>query len=228
MRRSILFTLALLLPATVFGQALYHLDEPDLPADVQRPAHDALGKQEGRIVGAKSVPGHQGRALHFDGGNDFVFVPRTVFNHFQNTAYVEAWIRPAAYPTGPRGCAATIFRKRADNNDWGLTLQPNGALACNIYGSNGDAAGTSGGNAPVGAWTSVACYYDGSRLHLLVNSREVGTDAKQLTLDWTTGYRATQIGNNTTDAGVNCPDYGFHGDIDEVAILPAPQSLSQP
>ena len=216
--------LLVLLAAPAFGQATYHFEEPGTPTvrDSSGAQHDATRQ------GATLTTGHTGIAAHFQGGSDAIIVPKAVFARLGRTAHVEAWVRPFTYPTGRPGCASTIFRKRADRNDWSLTLEQDGSIACTLYGTDGTAASVHGGSAPPRTWTKVACTYDGTALELRINDALIASDPTPLLLDWLQGYRAAEIGNNTTDAGMNCPDYAFHGEIDDVIISARPPRRTTP
>lgn len=216
--------LLVLFASPVFGQATYRFEEPGTTTVVDSSGahHDATRH------GATLTTGHTGIAAHFQGGEDHILLPKSVFATFENTAHVEAWVRPFTYPTGRPGCASTIFRKRADNNDWSLTLEQDGSIACTLYGADGTTASVHGGSAPRRVWTKVACTYDGAGLQLRINDTLTASDSTRLTLDWQQGYRRTEIGNNTTDAGLNCPDYAFHGEIDDVIIASRPPGRTPP
>src|SRR5262249_49450010 len=139
--------------------------------------------------------------------SDAVTVPSTVFNGFKNSAYVEAQVRPSSYPNGL--CRGTIFRKRGDFNDWGLDLRSDGTVEC--YLPNG---GARGGSVPLNQWSKVACSWDGSAITLKINEQLVASGAATGAIpDWLANYFTTEIGNDTHDTGINCPDYAFRGDI---------------
>ena len=198
------------------GGASYHFDEGSGSSAI-----DSSGAgNNGTISGATYVSGYSGTALRFrDGGSDRVDLPSTIFNGFGNTPYFQAWIKPSSFGAcGGRSLGGTIFRKRADYNDWELDLMTDGSLVARIYGSLGGAnaavASTAANTVPLGAWTKVAMWYDGASLRIYVNDAEAAHGDMVLTLDWLKNYRRTQIGNNTFDG--SC--YGFAGDIDEVVI----------
>ncbi len=197
--------------------ALYHFDEGGGAT-----AHDSVGSHDGQIAGATFVPGVSGTALHFPAGSSLsrVDLPQSVFDGFGNSFYVQAWVRPQAYsPSSALCCETEIVRKRALFNDWAMALTSGGNLDC--Y------AGTIGTNClisppvPLNVWTKVACGYDGSVLRAWINDQQVAAIPAVTQLDWRGSYVQTQIGNNTYDYGINCGDYGFVGDIDELEILPS-------
>jgi len=179
------------------------------------------------IVGAALVDGHDGHGAKFSSAADYVAVPQAVFAGWSNTAYFEAWVKPAAYPQS--GCLGTIMRKRAPFNDWELDLQSDGSLFSSLWDiSHTDAVGTHGGSLPLGVWSKVATEYDGSTLRIFINGVSVASATKTVIPDWTGGYIGTEIGNDSYDTGVNCPDYVFRGVIDDVVIARSRTSAPPP
>lgn len=176
----------------------------------------------GTITGATYVPGYQGTALRFS-TNGAVLVPSSVFSGFGNTAYFSAWVNPSAYPQGPFGCDSTIFRKRAEFNDWIVGILKQGQLNCSFPGASGN-----GGTIPLNTWSKVACWYDGTSMHATINDIEVATTPAHITLDWQSGYHRTEVGNDTYDNGINCIDYSFRGAIDNVTIASATPTSTPP
>lgn len=221
------FALAAVLTAPLgFGQATYTFDEGGGTT-----ARDSSGTGlGGSIAGATYVSGYRGTALHFRGGTDRVTVPERVFSAFRNTAYFEAWIRPASQA---RMCCANpesgviVFAKRAGYNDWAMELMRDGSLRATLYnaaGSDAVVARSKAGAIPLNTWTKVAMWYDGASMRLLVNDLETARTDKAFALDWSRDYITTEIGNDTYDIGSPCGDCdrAFVGDIDEVVISPAP------
>lgn len=214
---------------------LYHLDEGSGTV-----ATDSAGTNHGVITDAIWTTGPSGSALQFgDPESSRVDLPRQLFDGFENSAYIEAWINPTAFPTG--SCYYTIFRKRAHYNDWQINLCPGGQIETDIAGLA--EGGPNGGylavgvvsptTVPLGQWTRVASWYDGTRLHLYIGDPLVGVATSAptpLTLMWNTAlcdeafefgcYYATQIGANSTDGD----EYTFQGSIDEILVG---QSLSE-
>lgn len=217
--RCFLLSLVLLstpLPLLAQSGAIYHFDEGSGPI-----AHDAAGSNDGQIAGATFVAGVSGTALHFAAGGTMsrVDLPQSVFAGFGNSFYVEAWIRPQAYsPTHQLCCETEIVRKRAFFNDWALALTAGGNLDC--YGGGIGTSCLVTPPIPLNVWTKVACGYDGATLRAWINDQEAASVTAATQIDWNGSYVQTQIGNNTYDYGINCGDYGFVGDIDELKILP--------
>lgn len=150
--------------------------------------------------------------------NDNVSLPVSVLSGLTNTAYVEAWIFPLDTPgICPR---RTIFRKRDHYNDFEMALASGGQLTCGALDPNtGGLAGAGGiwGAIPAAIWTKVGCWFDGTAMHGFINDIEVGQNGTvPFTPRWS--FVRMEIGNDTYDTGVNCFDYGFYGDIDDVVI----------
>ena len=200
--------------------AMYRFDEATGTS-----ASDSTGNgNAATIAGATHVTAFAGNGLHFAGGLDHVSLPQSVFNGFGNTAYFEARVRPNAYPTYPS--SSTVFRKRADYNDWGVELDALGQVLVYLYdASHADGISVLGGTAPLNEWTKIAVWYDGVAMHLYINETDVVTYTKSITIDWPGNYFQTEIGNNTHDGS----GYAFVGDIDEVFISTSPRpALSAP
>lgn len=180
-------------------------------------ATDSSGAgNHGTISGVTYVTGRSGAgsALRFGSDLGAVSLPSSLYTGFGNTAYIEAWVRPTAYPSSP--CVATVFRKRAHLNDWSLEIDSQGRIRTYIYNaSHTDAASATGSGVPLNTWSKVASWYDGAVLRVYLNDNLVGLQAKAFPLDWTGSYHGTEIGNVTHDGG-SC--YKFIGDIDDVVI----------
>lgn len=194
--------------AQASGGALYLLNEGSGTVAI-----DASGAgNNGTVNGAGYIPGYEGTALSFS-KYAAVLVPPSIFQGFGDTASFTAWVYPTAYPPPPYGCDATIFRKRADSNDWVVSLIGQGELNCSFPGASGH-----GGVVSRYTWSKVACWYDQTGMHAAINDIEVASNPARITLDWQGAYLRTEIGNDTYDTGSNCGDYSFHGAIDRVAI----------
>jgi len=198
------------------GGGMYHFDDGSGST-----ATDSSGAgNHGSISGATYVTGRSGAgtALRFGSNTSAVLLPFNLYTGFGNTAYVEAWVRPTAYSSSP--CVATVFRKRANYNDWSLEIDSQGRLQANVSAaSHTDAAWAAGGSVPLNMWSKVSSWYDGAVLRVYVNDNLVASQAKAFSLDWPGAYYRTEIGNDTYDGG-SC--WKFFGDIDDVVIAPGP------
>ena len=216
-----------------FPGATWHFDEGSGTI-----AHDSLNGNDGTISGAVWTMGMSGTALAFwNGTTTSVSIPRSVFEGFGNTAYVEAWV----YPTGLPSIAGTIFRKRAAYNDWSLYQLPDGRFRVDIFGYTG-VGGVNGWNGlsiespdalPLFTWSKLSSSYDGDTLTLSFDGVAVASATLSLPLMWFTPecpddtyyedgcYYGTWIGSVSTYSRTQVdPNYTFSGVIDEVIVRP--------
>ena len=170
---------------------------------------DTSGKgNHGTIAGAQwTNSGRYGKALVFDGVNDWVTIPDSASLDLTDRMTLEAWIFPTVTLTGWR----TVIEKE----------QPNGAVYYLQANSdtNQPAMGVFiggerillGGTRPsANTWTHLAATYDGARQRLYVNGAEIANRAQTGTIQGSTG--ALRIGGNSIWG-----EY-FQGRIDEVRV----------
>ncbi len=115
---------------------------------------------------------------------------------------MEAWVRPAALPVGSKRAAIVDSDLR-----FGMFVRPGGDLSCATSVAVTAAAGIS-----VGAWTHVACTYDGAELRMFVNGVQVTAAA---------GGGPIGIGTKGMTIGANNPGTAadpFTGSLDDVRI----------
>lgn len=110
----------------------------------------------GTAVNVTWVAGHEGQAMSL-GASSSVRVPDSASLDVSAQLTVDMWVRADAYPVGSGARAGLL-----DNNgQYGLFLLPAGQVRCTI--------GTTmvqGASVPIGAWTHLACTYDGATLRL--------------------------------------------------------------
>ena len=172
---------------------------------------DATGKgHTGTISGATWVAaGRTGRALSFDGVNDWVTITAANDLNLTTGMTLEAWVRPSAL-SGWR----TVVLKEGSATNLAYALyahdnSPRPAVTVRISNVNRSAAGTS--PLPLNAWSHLAATYDGAMLRLYVNGVQVGTRAQ--TGSMLTSTRALRIGGNAVWS-----NEFFRGLIDDVRI----------
>jgi hypothetical protein len=171
---------------------------------------DATGKlHTGTVSGATwTTAGRYGRALSFDGVNDWVTVADANDLDLTNGMTLEAWVRPAALSGWKtvvlkEGSATTLAYSlyANDSNPWP-------ANTVRIGGADRSAVGTSA--LPLNTWTHLAATYDGAMLRLYVNGVQAGSRGQ--TGNILPSTRALRIGGNAVWG-----EY-FNGVIDDVRV----------
>jgi hypothetical protein len=151
--------------------------------------------------------GRFGRALSFDGVNDWVTIPDATSLDLTNRMTLEAWVYPTALGSSWR---TVLLKEQPGNLVYGLyagdgTPRPSGHI---FVGGDLDTRGTT---APaLNAWTHLAVTYDGAALRLLVNGTQVSTRAVTGSMPNSTGV--LRLGGNNI-----WPEW-FSGRIDEVRV----------
>ena len=171
-------------------------------------ATDTSGKaNNGTVAGAaRTASGRFGRALSFDGANDWVTVPDAASLDTTRVT-VEAWV----YPTALSGWRTAVLKEQAGGLVYGLYAHdnvPNPAMTIAMGSLDQSASGTTG--LALNTWTHLAATYDGTTIRLFVNGTQVGTAAISGSLAASTG--PLRIGGNAVWG-----EY-FSGRIDEVRI----------
>ena len=160
----------------------------------------------GTIAGATWVNGKVGKALSFDGVNDYVEIPYNSILNPKKALTIEAWINPCSTAADQRILSKSPYPNndysmiRASNNRVLVSMKINGTVQ-SIY--------SPANSVPVGTWTHVAGTYDGTRMRLYINGAQVNSFA----VCGEIGAHAEplMIGKNVTSAY-------FKGMVDEVSI----------
>jgi hypothetical protein len=171
---------------------------------------DASGYgNNGTISGATRATTTQfGRALKFNGTNNWITVNDSSSLDLTTKMTLEAWIYPT---TSLSGWRTIIMKERTGGLAFTLNAnssanRPNSTV--NVGGS--DRQLTAGWRLPANAWTHLAATYDGSRQKLYVNGALVGSRSQTGAITLSSG--ALRIGGNSV-----WPQY-FNGYIDEVRV----------
>ena len=167
---------------------------------------------------ARTTSGKFGKALSFDGADDWVTINDSASLDLTNGMTLEAWVNPSATMSGwqsvitkeqPGGFGAVYYL--AANSD---RNQPEVA----IYNTSWKKL--YGGSAPsVSQWTHLAGTYDGAALRLYANGSLVSSQAQTGGIQVTNG--ALRIGGN------NYWGEFFRGKIDEIRIYNRVLSASE-
>jgi hypothetical protein len=188
---------------------------------------DASGSAlTGTIRQALRVPGKFGRALSFDGVNDWLTITDTTASPLDLTTAmtVEAWVSPASMS----GWETAVLKERgAGLLSYALYAhdgapQPGGAAVPAGYVRAGGVDRPSRGASPLplNTWTHIATTYDGMTQRFYVNG--VLVESRAQTGGIAVGNGALRIGGNNAFTGEF-----FHGLIDEVRIYNRALSAAQ-
>lgn len=162
------------------------------------------GILQGGVSCVDGIPGFTGKALRFDGNNDYVSVPISTSLQPRSELTLEAWIRPDPSYIGD----IIILGQGA----YYLTYTTNGSIRCYWYGKNPAGYHSSGdGVVAAGNWHHILAVWDTSKVRIYVNAVE----------KFSTAY--TGVGNSAVNqvwfgAEWNGSVRQFNGTIDEVRI----------
>ena len=177
-------------------------------------AADASGNGNvGAISGASwTNDGRFGKALSFDGVNDWVTVASSSFLNFTTSMTLEAWVFPTANGSG--SWRNILIKERTAGEAYNLyaNADTNQPIAYVVRASQPDAAldVRGGSQLPLNTWTHLALTFDNSTLRLYVNGVQVGTRAVAGPLLTTTG--SLRIGGNSIWGEF------FAGRLDEIRL----------
>ena len=180
--------------------ALWHFDEG---AGVT--AYDSSGNgNHGTIHGATWVDGKFGKALSFDGVDDYVAVPHSSSLNIDGTGItLEAWVNPDELP--PAGARWQVIGKA---DAYALQVADGGKVRVWL-GPLTTYVQTDAVELSAGSWHHIAGTYDGSSVCIYVNGALKKMVAK-------TGNQATSLSDLII--GARIPGGYFNGAIDEVRI----------
>jgi hypothetical protein len=130
---------------------------------------DASGHgNTGAIAGARrTAAGRFGRALSFDGHEDWVTVPDGPSLRLRGGMTIEAWV----YPTAGRGAWRTVaVKERRSGLAYGLHATAAGRRPA---GAAAGHAARGAASLPIRRWSHLAVTFDGARLVLYVNGAAI-------------------------------------------------------
>ena len=162
----------------------------------------------GTIKEAVSVPnGHNGKALEFDGVNDWVTVNDSASLDFSTGMTLEAWVYPKRLINGGK----TVILKEMPGGEVYSLYASEDVNRPTSYFNDGDYQGVAGLNPlPLNQWTHLVATYDGQYQRLYVNGKEVANSKRNGLIQQSTGE--LRMGGNSLW------DEYFQGYIDEVRI----------
>jgi hypothetical protein len=173
-------------------------------------AGDVLHEHDGTITGAARVPGRYGRALSFDGVDDWISVPDNVELDLTNGLTIEAWVKPSALTSW----RSVIMKEQVGSMVYALYAGSDaGPPAATVFNTS---AVTASGPPALGLseWTHLAMTWDRAVLRLYLDGAEVATAAAPGPLATSSGN--VRIGGNSVRGEF------FAGLIDEVRIYNRP------
>lgn len=185
-------------PAPI-AQWQFNENEGTIAGDATKNEHDGI------ICGATRVKGKLGNALCFD-GKDYVEIAHKADLSLKNTISVEAWINPQRMKVWQRIIAKTPYPDTdysmffGDKNNIGFSVKM-GKINRTVYSPKNTLR--------VGTWTHIVGTYDGSRMRIYLNGKQVNSIVVRGKINAHNG--ALRIGGDPK--GDN-----FKGIIDEVCI----------
>ncbi len=173
---------------------------------------DATGNgNTGTIREATWTTGRNGKALQFDGVNDWVTIADVTALRLTSGMTVEAWINP----TRADGWRTAIIKERA--GDLAYALYSSGQDRPSMYLTNGSVQTTAA--AAANTWTHLAATYDGSTLRFYVNGTQTASAARSSGLTASAG--ALRLGGNSIWSE------WFAGRMDDVRIYSTALTAAQ-
>jgi hypothetical protein len=210
--RSFTWTVNDLNPGLV---AAYGFEEASGSSVVDQSGNSHAGTMSGAT---RTTSGRYGKALSFDGVNDWVTIADSSLLDLTTGMTLEAWVFPTAIGSGT--WRAVLFKEEAGGLVYTLNAYDGATNVPVAEVSPGagviDARG--GSQLPLNTWTHLASTYDGTTLRMFVNGVQVGSTAGAGNLATSTG--ALRIGGNIW-GGL------FQGRIDEVRIFNVARTATQ-
>ena len=169
---------------------------------------DASGNGNlGTIKEAVSITtGHSGKALKFDGVNDWVTVNDSASLDLTTGMTLEAWV----YPQSLTSWKTVILKETAGEEVYALYANEDHNLPISIFYNGTWQVISSSNQLPIKRWTHLVATYDGQYQRLYVNGVEVANKKQNSLIQQSSGV--LRIGGNSVW------NEFFQGYIDEVRI----------
>lgn len=184
--------------------AVWHFDDN---------ANDGSGNNNhGTVSGAVYTDGYFGKALSFDGVDDYVEVGHRA-SLIPSEITIEAWIYPSSWTHTPKAVALVTKRTAFGNGYFLFHYGATSPITFDWGGSSGDNRWKTGYNPPLNTWTHLAVTRNSAGRALYVNG---------VLYSSTTHAGAPALVSTTSPLRVGCDSmaarYPFQGTIDEVRI----------
>ena len=184
-------------------------------------ANDEYGKNNGVVNGAIETSGRVGKALNFDGIDDFIKLGNADILSSSNRATILAWIYLKNYSKTSQSPIVVDREVGAGKSDFQLIVYPDDnkphKLLFTIWNSSGGIMSViSKSDIPLNTWTFVAGVYNTTNLKVYVNGNYENKSS----------YFKSAIASNSNDLRIGGDAFywpenptEFNGIIDEVMIL---------
>jgi hypothetical protein len=168
---------------------------------------DQAREHDGTISGAsRTGAGRFGRALTFDGVNDWVTVPHASDLNLNSALTVEAWVRPSALTNW----RTVLLKERSTSLSYALFANNNLSRPTARLFTTSDLATSGTARLALNTWSHLAMTWDGTTLRLYVNGAQVSSRTVSGSL--ATGTGVLRIG------GRSGASEWFNGRIDELRV----------
>jgi hypothetical protein len=175
----------------------------------------------GTISGATwTSSGRYGKALVFDGVNNWVTVNDAASLDLTTGMTLEAWVYPTALGGGStNGWRCVILKQQSSQLVYALYANSDNNRPSGYVYTSSDLGVSGNAQLPLNTWTHLASTYDGAMLRLYANGSQVGS--RSLTGSINTSSYPLRIGGNSVWGEF------FAGRIDEVRIYNRALSVAE-
>ncbi|MEM2987857.1 MAG: LamG domain-containing protein, partial [Candidatus Bathyarchaeia archaeon] len=181
------------------------------------------GNKGSLVNGPTWVKGRYGKALKFDGVDDYVQVPDSASLSPTSALSVFAWVKPEAV----NDYKAIVAKRLSAANDWSygmrITNTGNGEVEARIHDGTTATSVISSSTLSTGVWYHIGLVYNGSTLKVYINAIERGSGVATVSIQ--DSDQPLRIGNWTTLTPQDIQH--FQGLIDDVRIYNRALSASE-